>query len=200
MQQVISWNQKTAVHNQNRLHELLSAHYTSAESEKVNTCMKQQRDKTWKQIYLIKQLNVRSQLYWKYNGWLDMNLRVPIKARHPMNSWKSNDCSNSLYHGVNQTLYYEGDGHGQIWGTIMEFAWMAGGKPQKTSGSTARTWVDICSPTSQTWSKSITHSISTFYLCFVHKLCNAQENMKYYSSVHLLKTRHTHICTVIFHR
>ena len=48
MQQVISGNQKTAVHNQNMLHELLSTHYTSAESEKVNTCMKQQRDKNLK--------------------------------------------------------------------------------------------------------------------------------------------------------
>jgi hypothetical protein len=48
MQQVISSNLKTAVHNQNRLHELLFAHYTSAETEKFNTCMKQQRDKNLK--------------------------------------------------------------------------------------------------------------------------------------------------------
>ena len=29
------------------------------------------------------------------------------------------------------THYYEGDGCSKIWGTIMEFAWMAGGKPQR---------------------------------------------------------------------
>jgi glycerol uptake facilitator-like aquaporin len=120
-----------------------------------------------------------------------MNLRVPIKAGHLMNSWKSNDCSSSLYHGVNQTLYYVGDGHGQMWGTIMEFAWMAGGKPQKTSGSIARTWIEMCSPTSQIWSRSITHSISTFYLCFVIKLCTAQENIKHWSSAYILKIGHT---------
>jgi hypothetical protein len=54
MQQVISSNVKTAVHNQNRLHELLFEHYTSAESEKVNTRMKQQRDNNLKANILDK--------------------------------------------------------------------------------------------------------------------------------------------------
>jgi hypothetical protein len=48
MQQVISSALKTAVHYQNRLNELLFAHYTSAETEEVNTCMKQQRDENLK--------------------------------------------------------------------------------------------------------------------------------------------------------
>jgi hypothetical protein len=52
--------------------KLLSAYYTSATSDKVNTCMKQQRDKKPEmQIYEIKQLNIGPQLYLnKMVGWL----------------------------------------------------------------------------------------------------------------------------------